>query len=157
MKTVQLDTVDKKLLTIVQEELPLVSRPWDALAERLGVTYEELMKRVKKLHEDGVIRRFGPVLETDRVGLSARTLVLMKIPHDRVEEVGVIVSGFDTVTHNYLREHEYNMWFTLITSSEDQLRSSLQEILEAAQIPESDILDLPVTRKHRIKVSYKFR
>lgn len=81
----------------------------------------------------------------------------MKVPIDRVEEVGAIVSSFDTVTHNYLREHEYNIWFTVITSSQDQLRSSLQEILEAAQIPESDILDLPVTRKHKIKVSYKFR
>lgn len=157
MKTIQLDTLDKKLLTILQEELPLVSRPWDALAERLGISYEELMERVNRFHENGVIRRFGPVLETDRVGLSARTLVLMKVPIDRVEEVGAIVSSFDTVTHNYLREHEYNIWFTVITSSQDQLRSSLQEILEAAQIPESDILDLPVTRKHKIKVSYKFR
>lgn len=157
MSTVQLDEMDKQLLTIVQDELPLSVRPFDELAERLGITYEETMERVQRLHEEGVIRRFGPVLETDKVGLSARTLVLIKVPEERMEEVAEIVGSFDSVTHNYERDLEYNMWFTLITSSQDQLRSSLKEILEAAQIPETDVLDLPVTRKHKIKVRYSFR
>jgi hypothetical protein len=81
----------------------------------------------------------------------------MKVPEERVDEVGMIVSGFDSVTHNYLREHEYNLWFTLITSSQERLRSSLEEILDATGIHESDVLDLPVTRKHKIKVRYQFR
>jgi DNA-binding Lrp family transcriptional regulator len=157
LATVQLDDTDKALLTIVQDELPISVRPFDDLAEKLGITYEETMERVERLHGEGVIRRFGPVLETDRVGLSARTLVLMKVPQERIDEVAEIISGFESVTHNYERSHEYNMWFTLITSSQDQLRSSLNEILEAAQIPETDILDLPVTRKHKIKVRYSFR
>jgi DNA-binding Lrp family transcriptional regulator len=157
LATVQLDNTDKALLTIVQDELPISVRPFDDLAEKLGITYEETMERVERLHGEGVIRRFGPVLETDRVGLSARTLVLMKVPQERIDEVAEIISGFESVTHNYERSHEYNMWFTLITSSQDQLRSSLNEILEAAQIPETDILDLPVTRKHKIKVRYSFR
>jgi DNA-binding Lrp family transcriptional regulator len=141
----------------VQEEFPITERPWDVLAEKLGISYECLMGRVNKLYEQGIIRRFGPVLETDRVGLSARTLVLMKVPQERIEEVALIVNGFDAVTHNYERELEYNLWFTLITSNQEQLKSSLQEILEATQIPETDILDLPVTRKFKIKVSYEFR
>jgi DNA-binding Lrp family transcriptional regulator len=157
LATVQLDNTDKALITIVQDELPISVRPFDDLAEKLGITYEETMERVERLHGEGVIRRFGPVLETDRVGLSARTLVLMKVPQERIDEVAEIISGFESVTHNYERSHEYNMWFTLITSSQDQLRSSLNEILEAAQIPETDILDLPVTRKHKIKVRYSFR
>ena len=157
MATVQLDDMDKALLTIVQDELPISVRPFDDLAERLGITYEETMERVQRLHSEGVIRRFGPVLETDRVGLSARTLVLMTVPQERMDEVARIISGFDSVTHNYERSHKYNMWFTLITSSQDQLRSSLREILEATQIPETDVLDLPVTRKHKIKVRYTFR
>ena len=157
MATVQLDDTDKALLTIVQDELPISVRPFDDLAEKLGITYEETMERVERLHGEGVIRRFGPVLETDRVGLSARTLVLMKVPQERIDEVAEIISGFESVTHNYERSHEYNMWFTIITSSQNQLRSSLNEILEAAQIPETDILNLPVTRKHKIKVRYSFR
>ena len=157
MATVQLDETDKALLTIVQDELPLTVRPFDELAERLGITYEEAMGRVQRLHGEGVIRRFGPVLETDRVGLSARTLVLMKVPQERMDEVAGIISGFESVTHNYERSHEYNMWFTLITSSQDQLRSSLNEILEATQIPETDVLDLPVTRRYKIRVRYSFR
>jgi DNA-binding Lrp family transcriptional regulator len=157
MATVQLDKTDKALLTIVQDELPISVRPFDDLAERLGITYEETMERIQRLHGEGVIRRFGPVLETDRVGLSARTLVLMTVPQERMDEVAEIISGFDSVTHNYERSHKYNMWFTLITSSQDQLRSNLNEILEATQIPETDVLDLPVTRRHKIKVRYNFR
>lgn len=157
MATVQLDETDKALLTIVQDELPLTVRPFDELAERLGITYEEAMERVQRLHGEGVIRRFGPVLETDRVGLSARTLVLMKVPPERIDEVAGIISGFEPVTHNYERSHEYNMWFTLITSNQDQLRSSLNDILEATQIPETDVLDLPVTRRYKIRVRYSFR
>lgn len=157
MSAVQLDETDRELLSIIQEEFPLVSGPWDDLAERLGVSYEDIVEKAKKLYELGVIRRIGPVLETDLVGLSARTLVLMKVPEDEVEEVGQIVSSFDTVTHNYLREHEYNLWFTLITSSQEKLRSSLEEILASTGIPESDILDLPVTKKHKINVRYTIR
>ena len=127
------------------------------LSDKIGVSADEVYERVEKLVDAGVIRKIGPVLETDRVGLSARTLVLMKVPDERVDEVGEIVSGFDSVTHNYLREHEYNLWFTLITSSQELLKSSLDEILEATGIPESDALDLPVTRKHKIKVRYQFR
>ena len=157
MSMVQLDETDKVLLTIVQDELPLTVRPFDELAERLGITYEETMERVQRLHGEGVIRRFGPVLETDKVGLSARTLVLMKVPRERIDEVAGIISGFESVTHNYERNHAYNMWFPLITSSQDQFRSSLKDILEAAQIPETDILDLPVTRRYKIRVRYSFR
>ena len=157
MATVQLDELDKAILTILQDELPMSVRPFDALAERLGISYEDAMERVESLHSEGVIRRFGPVLETDRVGLSARTLVLMTVPEERMDEVAGIISGFDAVTHNYERSHKYNMWFTLITSSQDQLQSSLKEIIEATQIPEADVLDLPVTRKHKIKVRYTFR
>jgi DNA-binding Lrp family transcriptional regulator len=157
MSTNPLDELDKKLLSIIQEDFPIVSRPWDLLAEKLGISPEEVLEKAKRLHEMGVIRRIGPVLETDRVGLSARTLVLMKVPYDRVEEVAQIVNSFDCVTHNYLREHEYNLWFTLITSSQENLRSSLENILDSTGISESDILDLPVTMRHKINVRYKIR
>ena len=157
MSTYPLDETDQSLLTIIQEDFPIQSDPWQVLSDKIGVSADEVYERVEKLVDAGVIRKIGPVLETDRVGLSARTLVLMKVPDERVDEVGEIVSGFDSVTHNYLREHEYNLWFTLITSSQELLKSSLDEILEATGIPESDALDLPVTRKHKIKVRYQFR
>jgi DNA-binding Lrp family transcriptional regulator len=153
----KLDETDKTFLQLVQKDFPITKRPWDVLAEKLGISYECLMDRVNKLFEQGIVRRFGPVLETDKVGLSARTLILMKVPRERVEEVASIVNGFEAVTHNYERENEYNLWFTLITSNQKQLNSSLQEILDATKIPETNILDLPVTRKFKIKVSYEFR
>lgn len=161
MKTIEgivtLDEADKALLQNLQDDFPLTTRPWDALAERLGTTAEDVMGRVGRLMEDGVIRRIGPVLETDKVGLTARTLVLMKVPPERVEEVAGIVSGFDEVTHNYERDHEYNLWFTLITPSPERLEGALARIIEATGVPEGDVLNLPVTGRYKISVRYRFR
>lgn len=156
-ESVVLDDVDKSLLQLAQDEFPLTRRPWDELAERIGIPVEDVMSRIKRLKDEGVIRRIGPVLETDRVGLTARTLVLMKVPPERIEEVANIINGFDGVTHNYAREHEYNLWFTLITSSQERLRNTLNQITEAVDIHETDILDLPVTRRFKIGVRYRFR
>ena len=155
--TVILDEADKALLQTLQDDFPLTTRPWDALAERLGTTAEDVMGRIGRLKEEGVIRRIGPVLETDRVGLTARTLVLMKVPPERMDEVAGIVSGFDEVTHNYERDHEYNLWFTLITPSQERLKDALASIIAASGVPEEGILSLPVTERYKIGVRYVFR
>ncbi len=155
--TVTLDEADKALLQTLQDDFPLTTRPWDALARRLDTTAEDVMKRVGRLMDEGVIRRIGPVLETDRVGLTARTLVLMKVPPGKMEEVAGIVSGFDEVTHNYERDHEYNLWFTLITPSQERLKRALASIIDATGVPQNDVLDLPVTRRYKIGVRYVFR
>jgi len=154
---VTLDEADKALLQTLQDDFPLTIRPWDALAERLGTTVEDVMVRIGRLKEEGVIRRIGPVLETDKVGLTARTLVLMKVPPGRMEEVAGIVSGFEEVTHNYERDHEYNLWFTLITPSQENLQDALASIIDATGVPEDDVLDLPVTERYKIGVRYVFR
>ncbi len=156
-ETVTLDEADKALLQTLQDDFPLTTRPWDALAGRLDTTVEDVMKRVGRFMEEGVIRRIGPVLETDRVGLTARTLVLMKVPPGRMEEVAGIVSGFDEVTHNYERDHEYNLWFTLITPSQERLKGALASIIDATAVPQDDVLDLPMTRRYKIGVRYVFR
>jgi DNA-binding Lrp family transcriptional regulator len=155
--SVTLDEADKALLQMLQDDFPLTTRPWDAMAKRLGTTAEDVMGRVGRLKEEGVIRRIGPVLETDRVGLTARTLVLMKVPPERMEEVAGIVSGFDEVTHNYERDHEYNLWFTLITSSQERLKGALAKVIDATGVPEDEVLNLPVTGRYKIGVRYKFR
>lgn len=156
-KPIVLDEADKDLLQMLQDAFPITTRPWDALAERLGNTPNDVMDRVERLKDEGVIRRIGPVLETDRVGLTARTLVLMKVPSECVEKVAGVVNGFDEVTHNYERDHEYNLWFTLITSSQERLRGTLADIIEATGVPEEDVLDLPVKGRHKISVRYMFR
>ncbi len=155
--TVTLDAADKALLQTLQDDFPLTIRPWDALAERLGTTVEDVMGRIGRLKEEGVIRRIGPVLETDRVGLTARTLVLMKVPPGRMEEVADIVSGFEEVTHNYERDHEYNLWFTLITPSQERLKEALAAIIDATGVSEEGVLNLPVTERYKIGVRYVFR
>jgi DNA-binding Lrp family transcriptional regulator len=155
--TVTLDEADKALLQTLQDDFPLITRPWDALAERLGTTPEDVMGRIGRLKEEGVIRRIGPVLETDKVGLTARTLVLMKVPPERMDEVAEIVSGFDEVTHNYERDHEYNLWFTLITPSQERLKEALAAIIDATGVSEEGVLNLPVTERYKIGVRYVFR
>jgi hypothetical protein len=74
-----------------------------------------------------------------------------------MEEVAGIVNGFEEVTHNYERDHEYNLWFTLITSSQERLKGTLASIIDATGIPKDDVLDLPVTGRYKIGVRYNFR
>lgn len=154
---VELDEVDKELLQSVQDEFPVSKSPWKRLAHRLNISEEETLARVQRLHREGVIRKIAPVLENREVWLNASTLILMKVPKERIDEIAEVINSYDGVTHNYEREHEYNLWFTLTTSNEDELRRTLNEIKEAIKIPDTDILDLPVTRRFKIGVRYQFK
>ena len=154
---VELDKVDKELLQLVQDEFPVSKSPWKKLADKLNISEEETLTRIWRLQREGIIRKIAPVLETRKVGLNASTLILMKVPNECIEEIAELISNYDAVTHNYEREHEYNLWFTLTTSNQSELRQTLNEIKETVQIADKNILDLPMTRKFKIGVRYQFR
>jgi siroheme decarboxylase len=145
---------DLAVLDALQDELPLVPRPWAAVAERLGITESELLERVRRLQEAGILRNVSPVLESRRFGLSAATLVALRVPEERVAEVAAIVSSYPEVSHNYRRDHPYAIWFTLAARTEERLSEVLSEILARAGIPEEDALDLPTVQPYKIDVRF---
>jgi DNA-binding Lrp family transcriptional regulator len=150
------DKTDLAILNALQDDLPLVPRPWEAIASRLGIAEPVLLTRMKKLADAGIIRAISPVLESRPLGLHAATLVALRVPEERLEEVAALVSGSPAVSHNFQREHEYSLWFTIAAKDEAEVHAVLDGILHRAGIPASDMLDLPTIRRIKIDVRFSF-
>ena len=150
------DQTDLAILNALQDDLPLVSRPWNALANRLGITEIEILHRMKRLEETGIIRGISPVLESRHLGLHAATLVALHVPEDRIPEIAAIISSCPEVSHNFQRDHYYSLWFTIAAKNGDGIRKVLDEILERTGIPDSEVLDPPTLHKIKIDVRFAF-
>jgi DNA-binding Lrp family transcriptional regulator len=148
------DQTDLAILDALQDDLPLVSRPWAAIAERLGITEPEIISRMKTLKDTGSIRGISPVLESRHLGLHAATLVALPVPEERMDEVAAIISSYAEVSHNFQRDHYYSLWFTIAAQDGEGIRTVLGEILQRTGIPASDVLDLPTQKKIKIDVRF---
>lgn len=150
------DQTDLAILSALQEDLPLVSRPWKAIAERLGITETEIISRMNRLKDTGIIRGISPVLESRHLGLHAATLVALPVPEKRVNEIAAIISSYAEVSHNFQRDHYYSLWFTIAAQNGEGIRNVLDEILQRTGIPASDVLNLPTIKKIKIDVRFSF-
>lgn len=140
-----------RLLEATQRGLPLVRRPFLAIAEQLGVAEREVIDLLSELQQRGVIREVSAFLDPGKLGYCS-TLACMTVPASRVEEVAAILAAMPEVTHNYLRDHELNMWFTVIAPSRDAVRSLLDRIsLETGCRP---VHDLPAAEVFKIRVAF---
>lgn len=146
-----LSQLEREVLQVIQEEFPLVGRPFLDVATRLGRQEEEVIETVKGLKERGVIRRIGASFNSERLGL-ATTLVAMKVPPERLEEIAQAVSSYPEVTHNYQRDHRYNLWFTIVALNQARLEAILDQVRQETGI--SDIYSLPAMRRFKIRVKF---
>lgn len=150
------DRTDLALLECLQDDLPLVPRPWKAVAERLGITEDDLLERLQRLTGAGIVRGISPVLESRPLGLSAATLVAFRVPEDRIDEVAAVVSSCPEVSHNFRRESPYNLWFTITAKDRGAVDRVLEKILEATGVQKTNVLDLPTVRRVKIDVRFRF-
>jgi DNA-binding Lrp family transcriptional regulator len=112
MENDQLDDVDRELLNAVQWDFPLVPEPYAALAERLQLTEPEVRARVQRVKDSGVLRQLSAIFDTRALGYMS-ALVAAKVDPDRVDEAAAVISEHPGVSHNYKRNHAYNLWYTL--------------------------------------------
>ena len=151
MSQTELDLIDKKLLDIIQTAFPLVSRPYAALGEQLGISEEEALERVKAMKERRIIRRLGANFQSAKLGFRS-TLCGAKVPEDKLDQFIADVNALPGVTHNYLRDHEFNVWFTLIGPSWDDVCATLEGITARTGVP---IMNLPATKLFKIRVDFQ--
>jgi DNA-binding Lrp family transcriptional regulator len=150
-----LDNTDKKLVQMLQDEFPMVERPWKHVGEKLNLTEDQVLTRLKRLSQQGVTRKIGAVIDTSKVGFTAATLVALKLPQSRIDEVSNVINRYSGVSHNYQREHEYNVWFTLKARSPSELTATLKEITEKTAVTEENLLNLPTKNCFKINVRFQ--
>lgn len=146
-----LDDIDKAIINRIQSEFPIASRPYLELANELELTEKEVLDRVAQLKKDGIIRRIGGNFVPGKLGFVS-TLCAARVPADKIEHFAEIVNRYPGVTHNYQRDNRYNVWFTFISPSMDEIEANLKKISEESGV--SDILNLPATKVFKIKAQF---
>ena len=121
------DATDRRIINSLQEGFPLCSRPYAEAAKRLGLSEDDLIERLKRLCDGGVITRFGPFFDAAALG-GAFCLCAMAVPSQRFEAVAAMVNARDEVAHNYERAHRLNMWFVLATETPEGIEAAARAI-----------------------------
>jgi DNA-binding Lrp family transcriptional regulator len=147
-----MDELDRKILNMVQSGFPVEAEPFRVIAGKLGTSEDEVITRVRRLKEAGVIRRIGAVFEPRNLGFVS-TLCAARVPEDLVERFVETVNSLKNVTHNYRRTHEYNIWFTLTCPGEDSLEQTLQQIKTKTGV--HDILSMRAVKVFKINTNFE--
>ena len=126
-----MDSIDARLVNILQAGLPVCARPFDTIAASLGLPVEKLLSRLQRLLDDRVLTRFGPMFNAEKIG-GALSLCALQAPVDRYDEIAGLVNAFPEVAHNYEREHQLNMWFVVATERPEQAATVINAIQQAS-------------------------
>ena len=147
-----MDEVDRALLNEIQSDFPLGSRPYQELGKRFDLTEAEVLERLRGLKTEGIIRRIGGNFNSKSLNFTS-TLCAAKVPEEKMDRFVETVNRYPGVTHNYLRNHDYNVWFTFIAQNPSLIEKALEEISSATGVTE--IINLPAVKQFKIKVDFE--
>ena len=146
-----MDEIDKKILNILQREFPLEEQPFLIVGKRCGISEDEAISRIRKMKDDGIIRRIGAVFDGTKLG-RVSTLCAARVPEDKINNFVKIVNANKNVTHNYRRDNEYNIWFTVSAATTKELKAFLKELKEKTGV--TDILDMRAMNTFKINATF---
>lgn len=144
----QLDATDRAIINRLQGGFPVCERPYAEAAESLGLGEDELIERIGKLVEAGVLSRFGPLFNADRLGGTA-VLAAMAVPEAQYEAVADIVNAQREIAHNYRREHALNMWFV---GSADRAESVEAAFVRIEKLTGHPVYRFPKEREYFVEL-----
>jgi len=144
-----MDAIDRRLLNLIQKDFPLVARPFTAIGEQLGISEEDVLARARRLKKGGVIRQISAIFDSRRLGYSS-TLVTMDIPEEHIDESASHISEHSGVSHNYKRDHSFNLWFTLTLPPGADLEAEVAQLSDVAGARRTRVL--PALRVFKIGV-----
>lgn len=154
MPDIELDEIDRRLLNLLQAEFPLVAEPYAGMGERLGCDGEEVIRRIRRLKAQGVIRQISPVLDARRLGYRS-TLAAMGVPASRLETAARLIRQHPGVSHGYERDHRFNFWFTLAVPPETEIGAELERL--TAPIGADAVFALPALKLFKIRAYFAMK
>lgn len=140
---------EARLIDLLQSDFPLVERPYAALGERLGLSEAMCFGKVKALVSSGIVRRIGASFDSRRLGYVS-TLVALAVPPERLDAVAAQVSALPNVTHNYSRDGRFNLWFTLIARSREEIEAIVREQAKTA----TEAIELPAEKTYKLRATF---
>lgn len=146
-----IDDINRAILNSIQSDFPLAPRPYLKIAEDLGLSEDDVLNRLKLLKKEGFIRRIGGNFVPEKLGFIS-TLCAARVPEDKIDLFAETVNRYPGVTHNYQRNNEFNIWFTFIAPSMDEIHENLDRIRMETGI--KDIINLPATKVFKIKAQF---
>jgi len=139
-----IDDKDRKVISVIQGDIPLGPRPFRDAAQKVGMSEEEFIRRIRRLKEQGIIRRFGATLRHQEAGFSSNAMVAWKVPEEKIEELGEKMAEFREVTHCYHRTPQpqwpYNIYTMIHGTSKQQCHKIAEKIAQATGIREYVLL-----------------
>ncbi|HOD35812.1 MAG TPA: AsnC family transcriptional regulator [Syntrophales bacterium] len=147
-----MDDIDRKILNLIQKEFPVCAEPYKVIGDKLSLGEKEVIERIRRLKADGIIRRIGAVFDLGKLGFVS-TLCAARVPEGGIPDFVAIVNSYSGVTHNYRRNHDYNIWFTFIAESVEALERSLGEIRTKTGV--RDIISMPAGRTFKINATFE--
>jgi len=147
-----MDKTDRLIINSIQSDFPVSKRPYKEIGERLGLNEDEVIKRIQSLRENDVIRRIGGNFFPDKLGFLS-TLCAAQVPEDKIDYFAKTVNSYEGVTHNYIRNNKFNVWFTFIAQSMEEIEKNLEEIKDKTGVEK--ILNLPATDVFKIRAKFK--
>jgi DNA-binding Lrp family transcriptional regulator len=146
-----MDETDRAILNHIQSDFPITSRPYLTIASDLGLSENDVIKRLARLKENKIIRRIGGNFVPEKLGFVS-TLCAAKVEENKIDLFASIVNQYNGVTHNYKRDSEFNIWFTFIAPSMEEIEENLEKISQKTGI--KDIINLPATKVYKIKAHF---
>jgi len=147
----QLNELDRKIINHWQGDVPVTSRPYAVIAQDLGVDEEMVITRLQTLLDSGVLTRFGPMYNIEKLGGSF-CLAAMSVPEKQFDEIAAKVNAHPEIAHNYQRVHKLNMWFVIATETPEQINDVANEIENETGLP---VLCFP--KQHEFFVEMKLK
>jgi len=135
-------------------DFPICSDPYGVISDRLGIDKDALLARVKALIGSGTIRRIGISVDSRKMGYSS-TLAAVRVKPDQVDTACEIIETYPEITHSYLRNDKFNIWFTVIAIDQQRIQEVLKELRIKLNLEISDVLDLPVKQLFKLDARFK--
>ena len=148
---IPLDDVDKRLLNLLQGSFPLAPRPYAGVAEAAGVPEDEVLARTERLIDHRIIRHVTPIFDTRALGYRSM-LVAAKVDSENPHRAAKVINAHPGVSHNYLRNHDFNLWFTIAVEPDSRLgvHGTLEALAEEAGA--TSMRQLPTLRLFKIRM-----